>query len=165
MSAFHYRLQRVLDAREAMMTRCEMRLAESERELDRCRREQEACDAAMRQQSAKHAATAEKEALSVREHIVHRAWIHHLSDCLTQSVRTAANTLDTVNKRRDELRKALVDHKIMQSLSNKERSAWVANANKKEQIMLDEQATSVFLRNRKPTPPSTHDNPQLEHHQ
>lgn len=148
MKAFHYRLQRVLDAREAMMTRCEMQLADSERELEESRREQAQCHENLANHVTLHATATRNATLSAREHLTQRAWFQHLSDQINQAVKTAIGKFEDVEHKRNALQKALVDHKILEQLSNKERGTWVTKMLKTEQTTLDEQASMAYLRHR-----------------
>jgi flagellar biosynthesis chaperone FliJ len=164
MKAFTYRLQRVLDAREAATTHCEIRLAQSERELAKQRGEQERYQQVLHQCTTDHLESTSNRALPAREHLVQLAWKHHLAHRLDQAANAVTKQTATVAQRREDVKKALADKKIIESLSKRERQAWLDKIRKLEQKMQDEQAGIAYSRrqNRHATVAKEYSLPQQE---
>ncbi len=146
MKAFTYRLQRVLDAREAATSRCETQLAQSERELAAFRGEQENCQQVLHQCTSAQLEVTTKTTLSAGEHRLQLAWKHHLTDRLDHAIHAVSRQIVTVTKRREDLKKALIEKKVMESLSKRERQAWLEKIGKLEQNIQDEQACIAYSR-------------------
>lgn len=150
MKAFTYRLQRVLDAREAATTHCEIRLAQSERDLAKQRGEQERYQRTLNQCTTEHLESTSKRPLPAREHLVQLAWKHHLANRVDQAINAVTKQVATVAQRREDVKKALIDKKIMESLSKRERQTWLEKIRKLEQNMQDEQAGIAYSRAQHP---------------
>lgn len=146
MKRFKYSLQRVLDVREAAVSRCEALLAESERSLEARRKERRHCGEALRVASDHAEKQAEKKVLPFRECLAHRAWFEHLADRFQQAGRAVTDGLTAVGERRGELQKAMMDHKVIENLSHRERCEWLQRMRYAEQKTMDEVASSSKLR-------------------
>lgn len=142
MKRFRCSLQRVLDVREAVVSRCEAQLAESERELAARKAEQEACAEALRRASHQEVETqARQPTRSVGECRAHRAWYEYLTDCLHRSHHAAEQEHGRVHQRRTELQKAMMDQKVIENLSKRERYDWLERLRRAEQKDMDEAAS------------------------
>lgn len=142
MKRFKCSLQRVLDVREAVVSRCEAQLAESERALAARRAEQEAYRAALSEASRREVETHMRQPTRpVAECRAHRAWYEHLTDCLHRTHRAAEQEHGRVNQRRAELQKAMMDQKVIENLSQRERYDWLERLRRSEQKDMDEAAS------------------------
>lgn len=146
MKAFTYRLQRVLDVRQAATSRCETQLAASRRKLEDDLHQQESCRHVFQQSTAEHMKTSMQEALSARDHRLRQAWTQHLVHCLDQAAYDVSQQTQMVDRCREELQTALTKEKVMERLSNRERQAWMRAFRKQEQNMQDEQAGMAYSR-------------------
>ena len=145
MTRFKYRLQRVRDARDAMVSRCEVMLAEAERAVEQCRREHDGYQNAIVSMTHSHAEELTQDAFKARDHAAHGAWVSHLVDGMHRAARAMAGASKRADTRREELAKALMDSKILENMSRRERALWVARMLKQEQQLLDEQGGARWL--------------------
>lgn len=143
MKRFRYSMQRVLDVRDAFVSRHESLVAESQRQLDDCRREQRQCNEAVRAyiQQAETVDTAPLQAWLAR-----RAWFCHLADRLCKSTEEVRQKTANLEKRREFLRRAVIDRSVLETMSHRERSEWLARLRDVEAKLMDEAAATVFLR-------------------
>lgn len=146
MKRFKYSLQRVLDVREAAVSRCEALLAESERSLEARRTERRHCGEALRVASGDVEKQAGKKVLPFRECLAHRAWFEHLADRFQRAGRAMTEELAAVGERRNELQKAMMDHKVIENLSHRERCEWLQRVRYAEQKTMDEVAAASTRR-------------------
>ena len=147
MKRFKYSLQRVLDVREVALNQCEAMLAESQRALRARQAEQRQCGEALRQAS-EAMVKAPASVRPARECLAQRAWFQHLSDRLQRAGHAAQKEADTVDHRRADLQKALMDHKVIENLSRRERCSWLAQLRTAEQKNMDEVAAQTRERQR-----------------
>jgi flagellar export protein FliJ len=141
MKRFQCSLQRVLDVREAVVTRCEAKLAESERVLQARRREHETYT-----QEIRKATVAEGQTTAARPLIeckAGRAWLAHLADCVHRAGRAAEKEQVVVGARRADLQKAMMEHKVIENLSRRERYDWLERLRNAEQKDMDEAASQT----------------------
>jgi len=146
MKQFHYSLQRVLDVRDAVVSRCESRLAESERDLNALGRDRRQCDEAVQAAADEAEKTLGQAKVSSRDCIWQRTWFHHMADRLRSSIRAEKKQQSVVRSRRESLCKAMTDLRVMESMSKRERLEWMAQWQDAERKTMDESATMVFLR-------------------
>ena len=147
MKRFKYSLQRVLDVREVALNQCEALLAESKRALHARQAEQRQCGDALRQASE----AIVKNPSSVhpaRECLEERAWFQHLADRLQRAGQAAQKAVVAVDHRRANLKKALMDHKVIENLSRRERCTWLEQLRHAEQKSMDEVAAQTRERHR-----------------
>lgn len=154
MKKFESNLHRLKDIRQAATTRCETDLAQAQRALE------EALSRQLHWKNSLAAAegTLEKQSLqpcvSQQECIAHRAWFQHLADCLHKNKIDCQKKDDEVAARREKLKKAMMDQKVVENLSLRERNEWLKQLRKAEQKETDEAAAQCTLRN---VIPSTND--------
>lgn len=143
MKKFPNRLQRVLDAKQAVLSQCEMQLADAQRKLQQYHSQQEACLQRVRQHEdvAKEGVTR-----PVREHMLSRAWFHHLVHKLEEAIKTSEKQKTTVQAKREALKNALVDCRIMENLTARQRLTWVKDMQRLEQKQMDENALLSYMR-------------------
>jgi len=147
MKRFHYSLQRVLDVRDAVVSRCEAHLADSERDLQALGQQRNQCDEAVQAAAGETEQALGHAPVTGRECIFQRAWYHHLVERLRSSARAERTQQGVVLKRRESLRKAMTDRRVMESMSRRERQEWMLQVREAERKAMDEAAASVFLRN------------------
>ncbi len=160
MKRFKYSLQRVLDVREAAVSRCEALLAESERSLEARRKERRHCGEALRMASGDVEKQAQQKVLPFRECLAHRAWFEHLADRFQRAGRAMTEELAAVGERRDELQKAMMDHKVIENLSHRERCEWLQRMRYAEQKTMDEVASASTRRRSLSSKAARHSIPQ-----
>ena len=142
MKRFKYSLQRVLDVREVALNQCEALLAESKRALNARRAEQHLCGEALRQASDAIVKTP-SSVHPARECLEQRAWFQHLADRLQRAGQAAQKEVAAVDHRRANLKKALMDHKVIENLSRRERCDWLEQLRQTEQKTMDEVASGT----------------------
>jgi flagellar export protein FliJ len=150
MKRFKYSLQRVLDVREVAVTRCEATLAGSERSLQVKKSEESRCHKALRQ-AAETVGDKTKPNLVLPSHecIAERAWLEHLSDRVHRAAHATQKQIATVDAHRRELAKAMLDHKVIENLSHRERAEWLENVRIAEQKSMDEIASQTIERRKR----------------
>ena len=116
MKRFKCRLQRVLDVREVAVSQCEAMLAESNRALNARRAEHRKCDEELHQASEKIMAESGKSAHPFHECLAQRAWFQHLSERVQHAAQATQKESDKVDIRRANLKKALLEHKVIENL-------------------------------------------------
>ncbi len=151
MKRFKCSLQRVLDVREVTRTRCEAKLAESERLLQHRQTEQNQCGEALHREAQKILAETGKTIQPFRDCLAQQAWFQHLADRLARAGRATQKEVTVVGARRAELHKAMMEHKAIENLSRRERSAWIEKARTVEQKSMDEVAAQARIRRQKHT--------------
>lgn len=142
MSHFTYNLQRVLDAREARTSLCEVKLAQSQRRLEGFREQQRTCQEDLQRQAGNQAADT-RAAQPAHELRTARAWMLHLASQVDQSMRNVIGQLEHVHKHREELKTSLMEKKIIENHAKRQRRNWMEQARKREQKNLDEQAGNM----------------------
>lgn len=142
MSHFTYNLQRVLDAREAKTSLCEVKLAQSQRRLEAYRQHEQACKEDLQRQACNQAADT-REAKPAHELRTARAWMLHLANQVDQSMRNVISQLEHVHKQREELKTSLMEKKIIENHAKRQRRNWMEQARKREQKNIDEQAGNM----------------------
>ena len=154
MKRFKYSLQRVLEVREVAVSRCEAILAGSERRLRDRQEEERHCGAALGVASDELVrAAASKNVRPAHECIAQRAWVEHLADRSRSAAVASQKQSAAVDKHRSELRKAMVDHKVIENLSHRERAEWLADVRRTEQKFMDEIAAQGIERRRRAARP------------
>lgn len=159
MKAFKYKLQRVLDARDAVVSRCQCLLSDSERLLNQHHSRQRSCLSALQESKDIHARQMENQKIKARECRIRQTWINNLENQLSRAVNAANTQLHKVNNHRQALQVALIDRKIMENLSKREQKEWLAEIRKTDQKVTDEQGSYIYLKNRSNNPPIS----SLEH--
>ncbi len=142
MKRFKYSLQRVLDVREAAVSRCEALLAESERSLETRRKERRHCGEALKDASAHAEEQAGHKTIPFQECLAQRAWFEHLADRFQRAGLAVTKEATVVGDRRNDLKKAVMDHKVIENMSHRERCEWLQRMRYAEQKVMDEVAAS-----------------------
>lgn len=142
MKQFSYPLQRVLDAREAKTNLCEAKLSQSIQLVEKARRQQQICKEAL-QDHARRMVDAITHPSVARDLRSARAWMLHLSSQLDRSKQLIEESLKTVDQRRTELKQSLIEKKIIENHSKRQRQIWLEQTRKTEQKLIDEQATNI----------------------
>ncbi len=143
MKRFKCSLQRVMDVREVAVSQCEAMLAESNRALNARRAEHQKCDAELHQASETITAGTGKTVQPFRECLAQRAWFQHLSDRLQHAAQATQKESAKVDVRRANLKKALLEHKVIENLSRRERCDWLEQVRQTEQKTMDEVASGT----------------------
>lgn len=146
MKRFRYSLQRVLDVRDAVVSRCETQLAAAERELLSIQREMCRYEVAVRETSDSVRAAQNRASMTSGECARQRAWYHHLADRLRSVVEAEKTQQGEVYRQREILRKAMMERKVMESMARRERQQWAHQWRDVERKEMDEVAGTVFLR-------------------
>ena len=149
MKRFKYSLQRVLDVREVTVTRCEAMLAGSERSLQARKTEERQCGSALQQAADQIVDVAKKKTVPSHECLVQEAWVQHLADRLQQAAKATKKETVAVDNRRTELKKAMMEHKVIENLSRRERSDWAERMRIAEQKSMDEIASGSIERRKR----------------
>jgi flagellar export protein FliJ len=164
MKKFKSNLSRLHDIRKAMTNRCEASLAESMQSLAESQANhlywQDAVSLA-----AENASTQTHQANTrFLECLAHRAWFQHLTSSLFQAGRHCQAKEAEVDSRREALKQAMMDEKVIENLSLRERQEWLQKMRREEQKETDEIATQNALRKSKQAEqmPSTQDDPVNE---
>lgn len=145
MKKFRYSLQRVLDARDAVVSQREAHLAAAQRELQTVRQEIEHVAQAVQDTSGAVEKEQRQAKLAHRECVWHRAWFYYLNDRLHHFHTKESKQQRVVTDRREKLRKALVDVHILESMSRRERQQWMSDWREAERKDVDEAANNAFL--------------------
>lgn len=146
MKKFQYSLQRVLDVRDAVVSRRKTQLAEAERELMTLQHELCRCEDVVRVTADSLQASQGCAPITGVECTRQRAWFHHLADRLRFVVEAERTQQGEVRNRREVLKKAMMDRKVMESMARRERQHWAHQWRDAERKEMDEVAASVFLR-------------------
>ena len=146
MKKFKYSLQRVLEVREVTVARCEAMLAGSERALLARQSEERRCDRELRRAGEQILDNVKKKVVPSRECVAHEAWYQHLADRLELAEQATRRETAAVDKRRTELRKAMMDHKVIENLAHRARSDWAQRMRLAEQKSMDEVASGAIER-------------------
>ena len=143
MKRFKCSLQRVMDVREVAVSQCEAMLAESNRALNARRAEHRKCDEELHRASEKIMAESEKSAQPFHECLAQRAWFQHLSERVQHAAQATQKESAKVDIRRANLKKALLEHKVIENLSRRERCDWLEQLRQTEQKTMDEVASGT----------------------
>ena len=163
MKRFKCSLQRVMDVREVAVSQCEAMLAESNRALNARRAEHYKCHEELHLASEKILAESEKSVQPFRECLAQRAWFQHLSDRLQHAAQATQKESAKVDVRRANLKKALLEHKVIENLSRRERCDWLEQLRQTEQKTMDEVASGTRERRKhseRAEPSATHNPPR-----
>ncbi|NLG35737.1 MAG: hypothetical protein GX548_10330 [Lentisphaerae bacterium] len=143
MKRFRYSLQRVLDIRELAVTQCEAMLAESKRALQARQAEEHQFGSAMRKASDDILSTSTRTPQPSRDCAAQRVWFQYLADCHQQAVQATRQEDERVDQRRAKLTRAMLEHKVIENLSRRERCEWLERLRLAEQKTMDEVAAGT----------------------
>ena len=146
MKRFKCSLQRVLDVREVAVNQCEALLAESNRALNARQAEHRQCGEELHRASEKILADARRAGRPFRECLAERAWFQHLSERLQSAGKATRQESAAVDARRSNLQKAMLEHKVIENLSRRERCDWLERLRQAEQKSMDEVASGTVER-------------------
>lgn len=146
MKRFKCSLQRVMDVREVAVSQCEAMLAESNRALNARRAEHRQCGEDLQRASENIENEAKQPVQPFRECLAQRAWFHHLADRLRGAAQATQKESAAVTVRRNNLQKALLEHKVIENLSRRERCDWLNHQRQTEQKTMDEVAAGTHER-------------------
>ena len=146
MKRFKCSLQRVLDVREVAVNQCEALLAESNRALNARKAEHRRCGEELHRASEKIQADAQRAGRPSHECLAERAWFQHLAERLQHAGKATQQESAAVETRRGNLKKAMMEHKVIENLSRRERCAWLEQMRMTEQKAMDEVAAGTIER-------------------
>ena len=161
MKRFKCSLQRVMDVREVAVSQCEIMLAESNRALNARRAEHRQCGEEIRQAAEEILAKTANPVQPSRDCLAQRAWFQHLADRLQRAGQATQKESANVDSRRTILKKAMLEHKVIENLSHRERCTWLERLRQSEQKSMDEVASETHQRRKHAdqAEPSTRPNP------
>ena len=143
MRKFPYPMQRVHDARMAILNQCENRLAQAERERLTSLDHKKHCIEQIRDQ-AESVTTAGKHNVATLIH--ERLWFGHLVTQLDHAMQNCSRKEEHVNTKRNEVHKALQNCKIIENLTHRQKTIWTMHESKREQQEQDENSIIAFAR-------------------
>jgi len=146
MKRFKCSLQRVMDVREVAVSQCEIMLAESSRALNARRAEHRQCGEDIRQAAEEITAKTTNPVQPFRECLAQRAWFQHLTDRLQRAGQATQKESANVDSRRTNLKQAMLEHKVIENLSRRERCNWLERLRQSEQKSMDEVASETHQR-------------------
>lgn len=145
MKKFRSNLWRLQEIRKAVTSRCETDLAEAIRSFEKAHAEHLEWRAVI-SSAAEDAQKQSLHSMPFRDCIAHRAWFQHLADCLCRSARECKSKEVEVESRREDLKKAMMEEKVVENLSKRERKEWLKQLHQSEQKEMDEAAAQCALR-------------------
>lgn len=156
MKRFKYSLQRVLDIREVAVNQCESMLAESKRALQARQSEERRCGENLRQASKEILAGSTNQIQPSHQCVAQRAWYQYLSDRLQLATQATRKEDAVVDQRRAKLTRAMLEYKVIENLSRRERCEWLEHLRRAEQKSMDEVASGARERRKRASHADAH---------
>lgn len=146
MKKFHSNLHRLQEIRQAVTSRCEADLAHSMRALEEVRGQH------LQWKTSLAGVQGAVEKQSLQPHVPHqeclalRAWFQHLAACLHRTEADCQRKTSEMESRRENLKKAMMNQKVVENLALRERKEWMNTLHQAEQKEMDEAAAQCCLR-------------------